>query len=524
VTEPTDLPVPLLEEPRVAPRRSATYIGTFVLAGRIVERLAAFGQVVVVATVFGSGYEADLYFIASVVPLMLGFVVADALAAVVLPLLVRLPRERRSEVAAGGFWISVAVLGALTLVYAAVATVVVLVAKPAGGGPATWLAFATIILTLGLSGYLSAVLLELERYVWPPFRLAAASVAGLVLAIFAATLFDGILPLALATAGGYVVALVLMLVELRRALGGSLLLRPTRIGMRDVAGTWRKALAAVASGLIGGQLFVVIERLLAASAGVGAVSTLSYARGVALAPNIAAQGVAGGIYPGMVRSYEADDRVAVGQRFVRGLRLTLFLGLVLAAFLALYAHNVAAFVFERGAFDASAVAPVATALAAFTPALLGNMLMILAWRVFYAIDYFPGTVAVMGVALAVYVPLALVLREAHGAAGLAFSFGIAELTAGVVAVGLVAYKLQLRLPTLAREAMVPVVLRAGVVVVAMALYRGLVELMALPAPLKGVVVVGGSVVVGLTAATVVLWTSGWPEVGRVKSRIRGILS
>src|SRR5579872_4064445 len=51
-------------------RRSASFIGGFALLGRIVERVAAFGLIVLIASVFGSSFQADLYFIASIAPLL----------------------------------------------------------------------------------------------------------------------------------------------------------------------------------------------------------------------------------------------------------------------------------------------------------------------------------------------------------------------------------------------------------------------------------------------------------------------
>ena len=48
-------------------------------------RIGAFGQVLLIAAVLGSTIRADLYFIASIVPLTIGNVVGEALAAAVLP-------------------------------------------------------------------------------------------------------------------------------------------------------------------------------------------------------------------------------------------------------------------------------------------------------------------------------------------------------------------------------------------------------------------------------------------------------
>ena len=65
--------------------RSASFIGFALLAGRLLDRAGAFGQVLLIAAVLGSTTRADLYFIASIVPLTIGNVIGEAFAAAVLP-------------------------------------------------------------------------------------------------------------------------------------------------------------------------------------------------------------------------------------------------------------------------------------------------------------------------------------------------------------------------------------------------------------------------------------------------------
>ena len=86
---------------------------------------------------------------------------------------------------------------------------------------------------------------------------------------------------------------------------------------------------------------------------------------------------------------------------------------------------------QRGALSAQDASAVGRSLVAFTPAIVGSMLLIVSSRAFYAIDYFRGILWSQLAVLAPYVPLALVFREAYGSTGLAAAFGVAELLGGI---------------------------------------------------------------------------------------------
>lgn len=500
--------------------RSATFIGSFALAGRVVERLAAFGQIVLIASVYGSNVQADLYFGASIVPIAIGTIIGESLAASILPPLVRRKtREELTGLISAGFWISLGLIVAISLLYLGAVVPVVefrLNGELSRIGP--WLAFTPIALALGLSGYFGAVLLQFERYVWPPFRSAVTAVGGLLLTVVVLTLTHDILWVAAAVSAGYAVSLALLLVEVKQVAGLGWLDRPGGEFVREAFRLRKKVAASVASGLLGGQVFVLIERGLAVTFGVGGVATLSYGRGVAFTPNVVGQSISAGLYPGMVRAHEAKHQACVSERFLRGLRLTLFVSIGFATLLAVYGPNLIGFLLQRGAFHADSVSEVGRVLSAFSLALFGNMLMIFAARVFYSVDFFQAAVWAQGAALVVYLAAALPMRAAWGPTGLAAAFGVAEVGGGVFAIVLAARRLELAAWTVARRAVFPGVRFGMRVALALIIYRLLLESswLTVPLSLKGVAVVGGGLLVGAVTAGKALWTSGWPEAQRLK--------
>jgi putative peptidoglycan lipid II flippase len=501
--------------------RSATYIGSFALAGRLLERLAAFGLIVLVASVYGTGLEADVYFAASIVPLMIGSIGGEALAASLLPALVRRTRGDVGLLSAG-FWLVTAVIAAASLAY-------VLVLIPlaewrfAGeyGRLAPWLAFVPIAFGAGLSAYFGAVLLQYERYVWPAFRSGAAALAALLLTASVLLATDDLTWIAASVSAGYVVALVLLLAEVVHVAGARWLRPPSRADIREALTVWSNATAGFTGGLLGGQVFVLLERALAATFSTGAIAMVSYARGVAFTPNVIGQAVSAAVYPEMVRAHEADDREHVVTRFFQGLRLTLFTSIAFAALFALFGPNLIGFFLQRGQFGGATTDDVGRVLSAFALALVGSMLIILASRVFYSTDFFRGMTVVQAAALLVYAAAAFPLRAAWGVSGLAAAFSVAQLAAGALAVVLVVRRLEIEPWKVFRRGILPG-LRLGLrVAFALVLFRLVVETrwIEVPQAWRGVVMVGGSVLVLAFTCGKALWESGWPESQRLKDAV-----
>jgi putative peptidoglycan lipid II flippase len=492
-------------------RRSATFIGSFTLAARVVERLGAFGQIALIASAYGSSYIADRYFIASIVPLIIGSIAGEALSANILPALVR--RDREKELVSGGLWLAALALVVVTLLYVAVADWVVHAFAPAGSHSLdVWLAFAPIGALLGLSGYLAGVLTYYEHYAWPPFRSAVATVAGFVATGIVLLVTKDLVWIAAAVSFGYALSFVMLLLETRRVAGTRVLLPPTRAGAHAALGLRGGLVAPVLGGLIGGQVFVLLERLLASTIGVGAVATLSYARGVVFTPAIVAQSIALGLYPGMVRAYEARDLAHVRGSMIRGLRATLFLAVSFAAFFALFAAPITDLLLERGALDPADAHRVASAMAAFAPALVGTMIMVFVARIFYAVAYFRAIVWTQVAALAVYAVVALPLRGAWGVSGLALAFGIAEVIGGTFGLVLAGRRVGLSVRASLVESCAPAVGRALLVAAAL----GVMRLAAGAAFLA----MSGALVVATVVGGAALWHANWPELGGIKRRVR----
>ncbi|MDX6477389.1 MAG: putative peptidoglycan lipid flippase, partial [Gaiellaceae bacterium] len=314
---------------------------------------------------------------------------------------------------------------------------------------------------------------------------------------------------------GYALSWLMLVLETRRVVGPGTFTRLSSSGLGAARALGRGLGSPVLGGLLGGQVFVLLERLLASTLGVGAVSTLSYARGVVFTPTIVSQSIALGLYPGMVRAYEAEDIAHVRGSVLRGLRATLFLAVVFAAFLALFAHSTTDLLLRRGAFDPRAARQVAAALAVFTLALVGSMLMVFVARIFYAVAYFRGVVWTQVVALAVYAVVAFPLRSQWGTSGLALAFGVAEVAGGVFGLAIAGRKVGLAARAALLHAWVPAFGRAAIVAAALAAVR-------LAAGDDFVSLAVAAFVAGLVGAAV-LWQATWPELDGVKRAARRLL-
>ena len=262
-------------------RRSATYIGSLTLGAKVLERFAAFVQIAVIAAVFGATTQSDLYFIASIVPLTIGTIVGEALATSTLPWLVR--RQSSDDLVhhlSATFWMSAATLVVAFALYVGVMAVAVTrYAPPGSTSLLPWLAFSQERSSrLDCRSISSSVLLLRERYTWPPFRAAAAAIFGLALMGISLIFTDSVTLIAASTSAGYAIACGLLFGDVNRAFGWSWLKLPRLSELREVVTLRGNVSVAIIGGVVGGQSFVLVERALASSLGVGVVSTISCAR------------------------------------------------------------------------------------------------------------------------------------------------------------------------------------------------------------------------------------------------------
>jgi peptidoglycan biosynthesis protein MviN/MurJ (putative lipid II flippase) len=310
--------------------------------------------------------------------------------------------------------------------------------------------------------------------------------------------------------------------EIGRTRGFGFVHAATRNALRQVLDLRMNVSTSIAGGILGGQTFVLLERAFAASLGVGAVSTISYARGIVFTPNIVGQAIAMGLYPGMLRAHEAQDRRFVRDSFLGGLRVTLLVALAAVAYIVLFATPIVQTLLQRGALDEHDAVAVAHALVAFCPAVVGSMLLIVTSRAFYASNLFSGIVWSQLVVLLAYGPLAFALRDPHGATGLAAAFGVAELAGGIVSVVLVARLVDITWPD--ARPLLAVVLPVALVTVVLGGIRIAVDQAPLSAATAAVcaTIVGGVALVLLVSGF--LLTSHWPEATVFRRRLLGLRS
>ena len=340
-------------------------------------------------------------------------------------------------------------------------------ATPAGSASLLpWIAFAPVGIFFGLGAYCAAPLLHYERYVWPALRGAAATIVGLGLTAVVVALGGGVVWIGLAVSTGYGVALLLLVLEIASIGRLAILAPPGRWALREVSALWPKLSALAGSGIIGGQVFVLIERVLTAPLGVGAVASISYARGVAYTPAILGQAIGAGVYPSVLRAHAADALDFVRGRFVSGLRLTLFVTAVSGAYLALYSAEIAEVLFGRDAVSPSSLLAVQHCLLAFSLALVGWMLAIYGSRLFGALNLFRGLLLQELVALVVYLAVVFPLRGALGVPGVALAYGIGQVIGALTATAYIARRLDLPLSALVARAAFPAVFRSVPVVLA----------------------------------------------------------
>ena len=137
----------------------------------------------------------------------------------------------------------------------------------------------------------------------------------------------------------------------------------------------RQVLSKMAPALVGvsvAQLSLMINSQIASHLGAGSVSTLTYADRLMELP-IALLGVALGVVltPQLSAAQARGDREAYCGLLDWGLRMVLLLGLPCAVALLLFAPPMVATLFQRGAFDAAAVATVSAAVMGYGAGLLG---------------------------------------------------------------------------------------------------------------------------------------------------------
>jgi putative peptidoglycan lipid II flippase len=378
--------------------RSAALIGVLTAASRV----TGFGRILVFTWAVGVAALGDQYSAANTVPnIVFEIVAGGALASLVVPVVAApLARGDRDRIAAT----TSALLTWVVTLLVPVAVVVALAADPIVGalvenasaaeravGADMLRIFAPQLPLYGIGIVLSGLLQAHRRFAWPVLAplLSSVTVAGAYL-LFAAV--DGRAPAVadlssaglLVLAGGTslgVAVLTLCLVVPVRGLG--LRLRPT-YGLGDVAGPLRR-LAIAGAVTVGAQQVCLALMIRFASGGPkGSLVLFWLAQTVFLLPwAVLAVPIATSAFPALADSAAAADERRFQVTTAAALRATLLVSAFGAALLVAVAPDAATVLaaLDRTGPDP---APLAAAIAAFAPGLLGYGLFALLSRTLYA--------------------------------------------------------------------------------------------------------------------------------------------
>ena len=283
----------------------------------------------------------------------------------------------------------------------------------------------------------SGVLNTWKRFAVPAFTpvLLNLSVIGAALALVPVFRRHGIEPV-YALAAGVMLGGVLQLgfqvpALLRIGMLPRIALNPARLGRAWAHPGVSKILSRMGPAMLGvsvAQISLMINSQIASHMGPGAVSTLVYADRLMELPT-ALLGVALGVVltPQLAAAKAVGDHAAYSALLDWGLRLVLLLALPCAAALLLFAEPMVATLFQRGAFNATAVHTVTLAVLGYGAGVIGLVGIKVAAPAYFAQQdtRTPMRVAVFALVLTQLLNLLFIAGLGMGVTALALSIGLA---------------------------------------------------------------------------------------------------
>lgn len=416
--------------------RSAGIVGAATASSRVLGLV----RDLALAHVFGAGHDMDAYTVAFRIPNLLRDLFAEgAMSAAFVPTFTRVLtlQGRQAAWRLGNLVITALLLVTGTFVVLGLAFTWPLVrfaaedfARVPGKLELTvslarvMFPFLTLIaVAVGFMGMLNS----LRKFFVPAFAPAMFNIGTLVtmavlIPLFRAHALRPIFGVAIGTMAGGLLQALIQWPQLRRE---GFRLRPLvdfgDPGLREVMrlmGPGTVALAAV-------QFNVLINTMLAASQGEGAVSCLNYSFRVMYLPiGLFGLSIATAAIPSLSSHAARDDRDAMRATLSTALRMMLMLNVPAMLGLIVLATPIVALLFQHGSFTAEATAGTAAALAWYAPGLIGYSAIKLAVPTFYTLQDSRTPVVVGGVSVVFNIALNLVLVHLFGFRGLALGTAI----------------------------------------------------------------------------------------------------
>ncbi|MEV7884547.1 lipid II flippase MurJ [Streptomyces sp. NPDC088357] len=337
------------------------------------------------ARLFGAGSETDAFLVAWTIPEFAStLLIEDGLAFALVPAF-SLALARRAQGAPGDPVRSLiaATLPRLSLAFVAVSALIVgtapyLVEALAPGLPDPALAVdctrlaAVCVLGFGLAGYCSAALRAHRRFL-APAAIYVAYNTGIITAMFVLGGQWGVRSAAIGVAIGGGLMVLVQLPSFVRQLFRKQVAQPESGTSSDRAVT-AALVATVLLFALCRQSQTLIERYLASTLDVGAISHLNYAQKVAQIPMTLSMMLCTVTFPVVARALADGDIERARTRVERDLALATCMVLLGAATVIACAPQIIELLFQRGAFTARDTAATADVMRVYALGLLGQTL------------------------------------------------------------------------------------------------------------------------------------------------------
>ena len=436
----------------------------------LASRLLGWVRLLVIGSQFGATAELDAYFAAFRIPdAIFQLVVAGALSAALIPVFssyrARDDEREAWRLASSVINLVLIALAVFSAVMAILAPWVVPIIAPGFDAPTTELTVRLTRLMLlspvfiGMGAVVSGLLNSYGRFGVPAVAPLVYNLAIIAAAVVLAPIF-GVEGLAIGVVAGSILHLVARRYDLTIGLGHP--------GVRKVAWLMGPRLL----GLAAGQVNFIVSTVLASNLGVGAVTAYNYAFQLSQIPvGVLGVSVAVALFPTFSRDAALGRIADIRRQLSTSLRILIFLAAPLTAVTIVLARPIAAVFFQYGLFSGEATERTAGALVFFAIGLSGHIVVHVLTRAFYAMQDTRVPVAWAVIAVAINVPLMVILSGPMGVEGLALALSIA---ATLEVIGL-AWALRRRIDSIDEATVLRSALRSGLAAVfaAVVMYAGL---------------------------------------------------
>lgn len=399
----------------------------------ILSKILGFGREMALAAVFGASYQMDAYLVAMVIPTVLFANFFGTLRTTTIPVYTRVLNKDRGEARqlAGALLRSA---GLLSLV-----------------GAALGLLLAPVLVRLlapSFSGEVYLLTVQLSRWMMPavPFLALAAVATPLLHAhnsfllpaaigfpynaiLIAATLYLGARYGTTAVAAALVAAVFSQfLLQWPALLRQGIIRRGAQARPLSHPGVKEIAIltAPVLLGLIGGEINLIVDRILASGLPEGSISALNFANRLNGMPfGLFGASLLTVFYPQLTRLAAAGNLEEFKYSLKRAATALLFLLAPMTAGFIILRVPIVQVLFQRGAFDARATAMTASALLYYSLGLGAAGLSNLLVRAFYSLHDTRTPVLITFVTVGLNVVLNLLLIRVLAHAGLALATSLA---------------------------------------------------------------------------------------------------